>query len=112
MTCRSQAVKSLLGGHRPRRPVRSRCVCALTRPGRTATSPRSTLARRALCGSTAMICALAMVTTPLAIGGPLTGNTQRAVSVHGDGDESVEATIGRGLTPDFVVLPSDSFPPQ
>ena len=41
ITSRIQPGKSSVAGSRPRIHDSSRCVCALTRPGRTATSPRS-----------------------------------------------------------------------
>ena len=33
MTLRNHCAKLDVGGHRPRAPLKSRCVCALTKPG-------------------------------------------------------------------------------
>ena len=81
MTLRSHCVKSGVGGHWPRAPVRSRCVCALTKPGRIATLPRSTSACAFRAARRRRSCRRAIVIVPRSIGGASIGKIQRAVYV-------------------------------
>ena len=72
-----------VGGQRPRRPVRSRCVWALTSPGRiTAPSKRSSGSRRS---DTSAMAPSSTRTAPSRSGGPLTGSTQSAARITSAG---------------------------